>query len=86
MDPLFMVQGDILNTQLSICNTEIALRRHPSYNEAISKLAFLQGQLGRLHTAEERMSALDAQYAAEPARAIGEKSRIYLQLMRTGCH
>ena len=54
MDPLFMVQGDILQTQLSICNTEVALRRRPSSNETISKLACLQGQLGRLHTAEEQ--------------------------------
>jgi hypothetical protein len=86
MDPLFMVQGNILETQLSICNTEVALRGSPSSNETISKLACLQGQLGRLHTAEEQMSALDAQYAAQPAKAMGEKSRIYLQLMRTACN
>lgn len=86
MDPLFMIQGDILNTQLSICNTEVSLRRQPSSNTMVDKLACLQGQLVRLHTAEAEMSALDARYATNPTKAMGEKSRLYLQLMRTSCN
>ncbi|MES2646464.1 MAG: hypothetical protein V4717_06285 [Bacteroidota bacterium] len=81
MDPLFVVQGNILDIHLSICRTEIAVRRNNS-GSAADKLGCLRTQLARLHTAETQMSALDARYSTEPGRAFAEKSRIYLDVMR----
>jgi hypothetical protein len=72
MDPLFMIQGDILNTLLGICTNESAQRKHPGSNQYTEKIACLQGQLGRMHAAESQMSALDAEYAAQPAKALAE--------------
>ncbi len=86
MNPLFVVQGDILNVQLSICTNESAQSKHPGSNEYSEKIACLQGMLGRLHAAESQMGALDVQYAAQPAKAMAEKSRLYLQLMRSACN
>jgi hypothetical protein len=86
MDPLFIVQGDILNVQLSICTNESAQSKHPGANQYAEKIACLQGQLGRLHAAESQMGALDAAYATQPGKAMAEKSRLYLQLMRTACN
>ncbi|MGC4102660.1 hypothetical protein [Ferruginibacter sp.] len=84
-DPLFMIQGDMLNVQLSICNAEVARNKRPADAPSYSiKINCLQDRLSQLRNAESRMGALNAQYAAQPARALAEKSKIYLQLMQAG--
>ena len=87
MDPLFMVQGSILNVLLSICSNEDGLGKHPDQASYYSvKLSCLHDQLGKLHTAETQMGALDVQYASQPARALAEKSRLYWELMKNVCN
>ena len=85
MDPLFMIQGDIINTQLSICSTEQRIRSNPSDNTAQAKLACLQNFIGRLRSTEAQMGALDAEYVSDPTTALGKKSQLYLQLMQHSC-
>lgn len=84
-DPLFMVQGNILEVQLSICNTEESIRTSPS-SDLTAELNCLQNLLGRLHGAEAQMSALDARYSDEPGRAYSEKSRIYSGVIAIRCN
>ncbi|MBC7937299.1 MAG: hypothetical protein H7Y86_18290 [Rhizobacter sp.] len=85
MDPLFMIQGDIISTQLSICVTEQRIRRNPNDNPAQAKLGCLQGFIGRLRSTEAQMAALDEAYARDPTTALGKKSQLYLALMQHSC-
>ncbi len=86
MNPLFMVQGDILYTLSNICFTEVAIRERPSENGNAEKLSCLQGYLRRLYTTETQMSELDVLHSSDPPRAYLEKSRIYRELMLSSCH
>jgi hypothetical protein len=86
MNPLFMIQGDILYTLHSICLTEVAIRERPTENGNVERLSCLQGYLRRLYTTETQMSELDVLHAADPPRAYVEKSRIYRELMLRGCN
>jgi hypothetical protein len=86
MNPLFMVQGDILQTLHGICLTQEAIRQRPAENGNQEKLVCLQTYLRKLYAAETQMSELDVLYARDPGKGYYEKSRIYRELMLRGCN
>jgi hypothetical protein len=86
MNPLFMVQGDILYTLHSICLTEAAIRERPAENGNAEKLSCLQTYLRKLYSAETQMSELDVLYARDPGKGYYEKSRVYRELMLRACN
>ncbi|MFT3827090.1 MAG: hypothetical protein QM731_24405 [Chitinophagaceae bacterium] len=86
MDPLTMVQENILSTQVSICQASKRAERGGSGASAsIAKVNCLTNQLSVLQQLEIRMKALDVQYASEPGRAFAEKSRLYMQGQPPAC-
>ena len=83
MDPLDNVRGSILGAQLSICLAQTDISRNPSNAQSDElKIRCLEDQIARLQDAESRMTALDHQYATQPARAQAEKSKIYWDLLK----
>lgn len=79
MDPLVVVQENILSTKAEICRAE-----HGSA-KAREKLGCLNTQLSQLMRLEEELRALDARHANEPGRALLEKSKHYMQNKPRGC-
>ncbi|MGX5816882.1 hypothetical protein ACWKWU_01725 [Chitinophaga lutea] len=80
MDPLTVVQEDILNAKLEICkalNSTSARSRE--------RVGCLNGQLGALMRIETELRSLDARHSNDPGRAFGEKSKYYLQHKPRGC-
>jgi hypothetical protein len=86
MDPMIMLQGSILSTDLSICNTEVALRRNPSSTSTQNKLSCLRDQRARFVLAVIEMAAIEARYPNDTVKGLGEKSRVYWELMKTACN
>ncbi len=86
MDPLTSIQGSILETKVSICNTEQSIQRSPNNNRAQEKLSCLRTQLRQLMSTETQMRAIDTRYTNEPSKALLEKSRLMLQSMGGGCN
>ncbi len=85
MDPLVSVQEGILSTKVSICSIEADIRKHPNDNTLQGRLNCKQDMLGKLMSAESEMRALDTQYANSPAKALAEKSKLYLRVMAGAC-
>lgn len=87
MDPLISVQGSILETKVSICNTNENMSRRPGDSQSYQeKISCLNSQLTRLISAEAEMKAKDIQYASSPGQAFAEKSKILLRAMSGGCN
>ncbi|MBS1512562.1 MAG: hypothetical protein JST86_17080 [Bacteroidetes bacterium] len=88
MDPLVAVRGSILSIKTSICTAEDDKSKNPSHTlSANQRISCLNQQLSALQTAETQMQAAETRYAANPAQANAEKSRIYMTVMRQsgGC-
>ncbi len=79
MDPLAVVQENILSTKVEICKAE-----HGS-EKARGRLGCLMTQLSQLMRLETDLRALDARHANEPGRAFGEKSKLYMRDKPRGC-
>ncbi|MBS1563985.1 MAG: hypothetical protein JST39_06325 [Bacteroidetes bacterium] len=88
MDPLIMVQDGILSTKVSICGTEhhMATAPHDQKIQDAQKISCLNQQLSGLQNLESQMRALDRQYASQPARALSEKSKLYLHFQPQPCN
>jgi hypothetical protein len=79
MDPVVVVQEDILSTKLEICKAQNGTEK------ARGRLGCLNTQLSQLMRLETDLRALDARHANEPGRAFGEKSKSYMQNKPRGC-
>ncbi|WP_126249109.1 hypothetical protein [Chitinophaga rhizosphaerae] len=80
MDPLAVVQEDILAAKLEICkaeNSTSARSREP--------IGCLNDQLSALMRIEGELRALDARHANQPGQAFAEKSKLYLRKKPRGC-
>lgn len=86
MDPLVMVQGSILTTQVSICNLEIALQRSPSSNSLQDKIACNRNLLSQLIQLEGQLKAIDVRFAGNGGQAFTEKLKYYGQHQPRGCN
>jgi hypothetical protein len=83
-DPLYAVQQSILNARLRICGAQSDMARNPRNAPADgAKVQCLNDQVAQLQNAESRMMALDRQYVTQLARGNAEKSKLYLELMKT---
>ncbi|WP_276485667.1 hypothetical protein [Paraflavitalea pollutisoli] len=80
MDPLVVVQEDILTTKLEICKAQ-----NSTSTKTREKLGCLTSQLGQLMELETELRVLDARHANEPGRAMAEKSKRYLERKPRGC-
>ena len=83
MDPLVMVQGGVLQCNLSSCADHEALSRHAT-PETAAHMQCMQQLLQRLVTVTQQMRDIDRQYYATPALAQAKKSQLYLNVMRDG--
>lgn len=83
MDPLAMVQENILTTELSLCKANKANER--GQRSAAVRVGCLSSQLGSLRALEAHLKQLDQQYEADPGKAYAEKSKYYLQHLPRGC-
>ena len=86
MDPLMMVQGSILATQVGICNLEISLQRNPSSNSLQDQVSCNRTLLSQLIQLEGQLKAIDIRFAGNGGQAYMEKSRYYRQHLPGGCN
>ncbi len=85
MDPLIKVDGEILETRLSICQSEYSLQQHPGDQRLSGKISCKRQLLSRLEQAKEQMQQIDHQYS-NIVEANGRKARILMQVQaRGGC-
>ncbi|SIO52163.1 hypothetical protein [Chitinophaga niabensis] len=82
MDPLALVQENILSAKVSICKIQHAPR---ATSRSTARLSCLTNRLSTLMRLEAQMRALDAQYVNEPGKAYAEKSKLYMQNLPGEC-
>lgn len=82
MDPLAVVQENILSTKLSICKVQHAPQ---VTSRTTARLNCLSNQLSALTRLEAQMRALDARYINDPGKAYAEKSKLFMQNQPGGC-
>lgn len=80
MDPLTVVQEDILAAKLEICKAE-----NSTSARTRERIGCLNSQLSALMRIETELRALDAANANQPGRAFAEKSKHYLHNKPRGC-
>ncbi len=80
MDPLAVVQEDILNAKLEICKAE-----NSTSARTRERIGCLNNQLSALMRIESELRALDARHVNEPGRAFGEKSKHYMHNKPRDC-
>ncbi|WP_341839058.1 hypothetical protein [Chitinophaga caseinilytica] len=80
MDPLAVVQEDILNAKLEICKAE-----NSTSARSRERIGCLNNQLSALMRIEGELRALDARHANQPGMAFAEKSKLYMRNKPRGC-
>lgn len=85
MDPLVAVRGSILSCKTRICAERYDMDRNPSHaSTASARIDCLNMQMASLQRAEAQMLAAERRFAANPALANAEKSRIYSTVLHNG--
>lgn len=86
MNPINTIEGEILGTKLSICQSEYALEQHSGDATLSQRVSCLQQLLSRLIQTKSQMEQIDREYP-NIVEANGRKARLLMQVhAEAGCN